>query len=147
MALLSIGHENPLEEQIEFQLGPPLALVNTISEETTKKSICCAARRNIGGSGEHFRYQRAPRGLGWGRLAAVFLPGFLYMASSAKRLATVRVVGILARLNMQRDHMIGLKPPGPAAIAAPVAGPAKHGAPRRLPAAPVQADMVAAHRY
>ena len=66
------------------------------------------------------------------------------MASSAKRLATVRVVGILPGVDMQRDHMIGLKPPGPAAIAAPVAVPAKHGAARSAPACGVERGVAAA---
>ena len=84
---------------------------------------------------QHFRYHLAPCGLSRGRLAAVFLPGFLYMASPTKRLAALQGVGVLPRVDVQRDHMIALIPPRTAAGTASVAVALEGGSADGLPAA------------
>ena len=94
---------------------------------------------------QHFRYQIAPRGLGGRRLAAVFSPGFAYVALPAKGLAAVWFVGILPGVDMLRHNVIALQPPSTATGAASVAVAAEHGAPGCLPAAAVKVYVIAAH--
>ena len=67
-------------------------------------------------SSEHFRDQRAPRGLGWRQRAAIFGRCFEAMAGPAQGLQTVDIPGILSRLALHRHDVIALKAARPAAL-------------------------------
>ena len=66
------------------------------------------------------------------------------MAGPAKRLKAVRVVGVLARLALQRRDVIHLKPSGPPALDAPEVVALEDGAAYGCPSAGLKADVVSA---
>ena len=67
------------------------------------------------------------------------------MAFSAQSLEAVLVVGVLARLALQRRDVVTLKPTGLTTFDAPVSIALEYGASHGGPAAGIQEDVMAAH--